>query len=251
MAEEPDTLFFRVLKVIFKILLVLSSFFILLGVFTLWIGFIALRDEQNHHERADEDVAALKIIITALFISVSFGSLQTIVGWIGILKIRLRFFVVYFVIEVLCFLMWFVIYVFAESKSGPTYSLLSSFLRLLISQLIIQTIKRHQAPQSEEQKETSIEPAIVLPVDESHKNGRIIHNQTVNRFTEDDDDIREDEIPIPPPRPLPTLPIMNPPTDSHDSLLHQSSREDNVDESQEEDDVDSNFAADHHAEPIH
>ena len=210
MAKEPATLFYRILKIAFKVLLILSSGFIFLGLLTLSVGVIALRDDQSQHERSHDDLAALKIVITCLFISVSLGTLQTIIGWIGILKTRLRFITLYFFFEILCFVLWLMIYLFSESKSIASYSVFSSLLRLIVSQLIIQTIRRHLR----EEKERSA--AEGLPVDDSLKNGTINTNSFFNRVAGNDD--TEGPIHTIPPPPSISLPPTPPPLPAPPSL---------------------------------
>jgi hypothetical protein len=257
MAQQPQTLYFRILKIIFKVLLIFSTSLMLLGVFTLWIGLIALQDEVSHRERADEDVAALKIVITLLFISLSLGSLQTILGWIGIIKTRLRFLMVYFVIEVMCFVLWFLIFAFAESKSGPSYSLASSLLRLIVSQLIIRAIKSFMNPKAEEVEipgEEEADTAViqmdtVTPIDHSCTNGRIVHVSTITASTEENFHDRFPNISTPPLLPLPEpTPQREPPTESLPERLDSTrySHDDNVNADKmdqgDKEAIDSNFA---------
>ena len=252
MAKEPATLFYRILKIAFKVLLILSSGFIFLGLLTLSVGVIALRDDQSQHERSHDDLAALKIVITCLFISVSLGTLQTIIGWIGILKTRLRFITLYFFFEILCFVLWLMIYLFSESKSIASYSVFSSLLRLIVSQLIIQTIRRHLR----EEKERSA--AEGLPVDDSLKNGTINTNSFFNRVAKNDDTEGPiHTIPSPPSISLlPTPPPPAPPSLTTNNLSHFNITEplavdpdaeenvvdDQIDDDDDDDVVDNNFA---------
>lgn len=167
MAKEPQSRLFRILRFCFKFFIIVSSFILCVGIFTIVIGLLALRDEQSHRERSAEDFAALKLVIATLFVTVSLGILQIIVGCLGIRKLHLRFLWIYFIFDIVCLILWLFLALFSENQSGPFYSFILSVFRVITTYAVIFVV-RHETRKEKKSREAernipAMDGTVIMP----------------------------------------------------------------------------------------
>jgi hypothetical protein len=136
----PRTTFFRVLRSLFMTLLVLSSITASLLALSLLLALFTLIDWDNWGERSSLDSLYLFLSVSFLLLVCFINVVQVYVGWIGIQRQNVHYLAGYLAFESVCFVMWFLCFLFWEDKSLPTFKMMTSFSSLLITLIMVHQV---------------------------------------------------------------------------------------------------------------